>query len=175
MSRCAAVCFSIIGLLFASGRPAVAQDLADSAAFVAADSTLVVLVPANTDAAGALGVVRALSGVDVSAVYATNGPATRRLARVLSETVGGSLVPYDRAGMEDDEFAAVLVRNAIGANPRRAVVVVVEPDLMRPFFRHAAAAAGVDVGPTGAPGGRPEGVLVLTVAPNTPALVRARY
>jgi hypothetical protein len=153
----------------------MAQEPADSAAFVAADSTLVVLVPATTDAAGALGAVRALRDKDVAAVYTTGDPAARRLARALSTTVGGSFVPYDRGGMPDEEFAAVLVRNALGANPRRAVVVVVEPGLVGPLFRGAAVAAGVDVGPTGAPGGRPDGVLVLTVAPDTPVLVRARY
>lgn len=175
MSRRASVCFVLIGLLSASARPAAAQDRADAGPFVAADSTLVVLVPATADAAGALGAVRALRGADVAAVYTTGDPAARRLARALSETVGGSLVPYDRAGLADDELAALLVRNAVGANPRRAVAVVVEPGLVGPFFRRAAAAAGVDAGPTAPPGGRPDGVLVLTVAPGTPALVRARY
>ncbi len=162
-------------ILAASARSAAAQSAPSSAAFLAADSTLVVLVPATTDAAGALGAVRALRGVEVAAVYTTDDPAARRLARGLAGTVGGSLIPYDRAGMADDAFAAVLVRNAVGANPRRAVAVVVEPALVDPFFRRAAVAAGADAGRTGAAGGRPDGVLVLTIAPHTPALVRARY
>lgn len=45
-----------------------------------------------------------------AAVYTTGDPAARRLVRALSETVGGSLVPYDRAGLADDERAALLVR-----------------------------------------------------------------
>lgn len=147
----------------------------DPGAFVAADSTRVVLVPATADVRGVLGAVRALRREEVTAVYTTDDPAAERLAEMLAGTVGGSLIPYDRVGMTDARFAAVLVANAVGANPRRTVAVVVEPGIVAPFFRRAAAAAGVDLAPNAGPDGRPTGVAVLTVAPRTSALVRARY
>lgn len=147
----------------------------DPAAFIAADSTLVVLVPATADAAALRATARRLAREDVQAVYTTDDRAARRTADALHWRVGGSLINYDRVGMSDSAFAAVLVESAVGANPRRTVAVVIEPALVRPFVRRAAAAAGVDVGPAGDPGGRANGALVLTVAPRTDALVRARY
>jgi hypothetical protein len=143
--------------------------------FVLRDSTLVVLVPANAEAVSVLGAVSAVADRDVTSVYTTDDVAARRLARALANTVGGSLVPYDRVERSADHFATVLFENAVGANPNRTVLVVVEPNLVQPFYRTAAAAVGVPGASSAAPGGAANGILVLTVAPRSHALIRARY
>jgi hypothetical protein len=108
------------------------------------DSTVVVLVPADVDtAAGRLARLReALKGTEVVALYSASDPATLGVAQRLQEVLGGSLRPYDRGVTRAPEFARRLAKNAIGSNAGRTVVVVVQPDFVAPFLRHAMAMVG---------------------------------
>ena len=144
-------------------------------AFVVTDSTLLVVVPSGASAISVLGAVGAVRGRTVTAVYTTDDADSRALAGPLATTVGASLIPYDRAGASPAAYAATLVRNAVGANPRGTVLVVAPPELTDPLFRETAAASGVATAPGARAGGRPNGVVVLAVAPHTRGLVRARF
>lgn len=132
----------------------------------APDTALVVLIPADAHGAvHAARVARAAGGRKVTAVYTTDDPAARRSADRLHARLGGSLINYDRVRMADEAFAGVLVENALEyaarREPRRAVVVVVEPGLVVPFLRRAAGAPAPDA----AYGRRPDG-FVIAVAPD---------
>lgn len=148
---------------------------ADTGRFAATDSTLVVVVPSGASSTSVLGAVRAVRGRAVTAVYTTDELAARRLGAALATTVGASLVPYDRAGATPDAYAARLVRNALAANPRGAVMIVGDAVLTDPIFREAAAASGVSTARNAHAGGGPDGVVVLGVAPRTRSLVRDRF
>jgi len=145
---------------------AVAQSAAGSAAEWR-DSTVVLLVPTGVETA-APGLARlcdALGAARVVAVYSAGDAATLRAARRLQDVVGGDLRPYDRGGLSASGFAVRLADNAVGSNRGAAVVVVVEPEFVKPFLRRAMAIAGrpateavADIGPGEA--------LLLTLAPD---------
>jgi len=166
-------------LLVASyGAIPVARGQTPSAVAVATpDSAIVVLIPAEDGAVSPSRVARAVGNRDVTAVYTTNAPAARRFAKRLHDRLGGSLIPYDRVGMAADEFAGVLVENAVDyaahRNLGRAVLVVVEPDLTRSFLRYAAGSAAPGVADVDS---RVTDGFVITVAPDgSRAVVRISF
>ena len=159
----------------AFGPVAVRATVADTGRFLAADSTLVVVVPSGAEPTGVLGAVRAVRGRSVTAVYTTDDRAALALGSALAGAVGASLIPYDRAGATTDAYAARLLRNAVSANPGGTVMIVGDAALRDPLYRRAAAAAGVATPDDARAGGGQNGVLVLGVAPNTPRLVRDRF
>jgi hypothetical protein len=105
-------------------------------------STRVVLVPAvDRYDASWVAAGGALKDLKVLAVYTTDGPVARGLAAKIHANVGGSLIPLERAGKSAEDFARSLVDTVIEKTARRnmnrAIVVIAEPDLVRPFIRGA--------------------------------------
>lgn len=154
----------LTAFLSSAGSPARGQ--VPSTGRAAPSAALVVLVPAGDSAVSPSNVARAVAGREVTAVYTTDTPATRRLAERLHDRLGGSLIPYDRGGAAAVDFAGVLVENAVDyagrRNLGRAVLVVAEPDLARPFLRLAAGARAADA----AAAGRATDGFVITLAPD---------
>jgi hypothetical protein len=74
-------------------------------------------------------------------IYTTDARVAYQFAAAMHTAVGGSLIPYDRRSRTADDFASLLVQNAVEhaarQHPGQAVLVVVEPDLMLPFLRRA--------------------------------------
>ena len=147
------------------GPVAVPATVADTGRFLAADSTLVVVVPSGAAPTGVLGAVRAVRGRSVTAVYTTDDRAALALGSALAGAVGASLIPYDRVGATTDAYAARLLRNAVGANPRGTVMIVGDAALRDPLYRCAAAASGIATPEDARAGGGQNGMLVLGVAP----------
>jgi hypothetical protein len=103
-------------------------------------STVVVVLPA-TDPVAAPRIAHAIDGREVAALYTTDMPATSRVAQSMHSRFGGSLIPYDRLSRSAVDFGDLLFQNAVNVgaqrHPGEAILVVVEPDLLLPFFHRA--------------------------------------
>ena len=110
--------------------------------------TRVILVPAS-DSYDAAEIARARNGIDVVAIFTTDGDVARRLAERIHPQVGGSLVTLARAGQGAQDFARVVVDSVIQkAAPRsfgHAIVLVAEPELFRPILALAFEGRGAEL------------------------------
>jgi hypothetical protein len=124
---------------FGAAAPAAAQDAHGSVARSA--SALVVVLSARDSAVRSSRIANALGGREVVSIYTTDAPVAYQFAAAVHTAFGGSLIPYDRRSRAADEFASLLVQNAVEhaarQHPGQAVLVVVEPDLVLPFLRRA--------------------------------------
>jgi hypothetical protein len=104
-------------------------------------TTRVILVPVMSTAV-APELDRMINGRTLVGIYTTDGAGAARLAARLQADLGSTIVTRERGGKTAEDFAALLVAAAVDTAARRqmnrAVIVVVEPDVFRPFLRRAA-------------------------------------
>jgi len=145
---------------FGATAPMAAQHAPASAS--RSESALVVVLSAQgatqSDAVRSSRITNALGGREVVSIYTTDTPVAYKFAAGVHTAFGGSLIPYDRRAQTADDFASLLVHNAVDhaarQHPGQAILVVVEPDLMIPFLRRATGkpTAGADRDDAGADG-----------------------
>jgi hypothetical protein len=108
-------------------------------------STRVVLIPA-VDRYNVSRLEGGIKNLKVLAVYTTDGHTARALAAKVQASVGGPLVTLERAGRSADDFARALVDTIVEKtgrrNMNRAIIVIAEPDLVRPFVYGAVGERG---------------------------------
>jgi hypothetical protein len=154
----------LVALCVGAATPTAAQSTPDSASRSA--SSLVVVLSARAGAIRSPRIADALGGREVVSIYTTDASMAYDAAAKVHTTFGGSLIPYDRRSRAADDFASLLVRNAVDhaarQHPGQAVLVVVEQDLMLPFLHHATGKpiAGLEPDTAGADGFR------ITISPN---------
>lgn len=135
---------------------------------LSAQTHTLVLVAAGDDMSSTTQfVTSALGSARAHAVYTTDAPRAIRLGRYLADSVLDiGRIPYDRAGQTDQQFARVLVDNALRNHPDEVVVLVVESRLAPVVVREA---SGRDAPVSGAVGGT--SVYVITVTPKYSSVV----
>lgn len=108
-------------------------------------STRVILVPA-VERYNASRIGGGIKDLKVLAVYTTDGQVARTLAGKIHANIGSSLIPLERAGKSAEEFARMMVDSVVEKTARRnmnrAIIVVAEPDLLRPFLHGAVGERG---------------------------------
>ena len=111
---------------------------------------------------------RALRNAGASAVVATDTRQAAQLGQVLADSVlHVERTPYDRGTSAPDAFAGWLVANVMLGREGQTVVLVAERSLASALVRRATGIA-LDLA---APSARDE-LLVLTIAPDRPGLIR---
>ena len=144
----------VAGWSFAVATPAPAQNAHGGAPRSA--SALVVILSARDSDVRSSRIANAIGGREVVSIYTTDAPAAYRIAEAVHTGFGGSLIPYDRRSRAADDFASLLVQNAVEhaarQHPDQAVLVVVEPDLMLPFLRYATGKPSTTIDPDDARG-----------------------
>lgn len=98
----------------------------------------VLLIPANE----VLSIARLEADVKdlrILGVYSTDSPAARALATKVGAGLRSAVQPLTRGARSADEFALAisdsLVDKLARANMKRAIVLVADPDLVRPLLR----------------------------------------
>lgn len=157
----------------------VAQTPATESASVLPRATTAVLlvIPAHTDRSTAAPTVsperrarlaRALRYAGASVVVATDTRDAALLGQVLADSVlHVERTPYDRGTSAPDKFAGWLLANVLLGREGQTVVLVAERPLASALI-HRATGIALDLA---APADRDE-LLVLTVAPDGPGLIR---
>lgn len=98
----------------------------------------VILIPADAKFNIDWATSTAIKKHKVLAVYTTDGPVGRALATKVQARVGGPLISLDRAGKSVEDFARLmvdtLVEKTARPNMKRAILVVIDRDLIPPFL-----------------------------------------